>query len=323
MAKRPLLVVTASSLGCFFKCPRQYYLSYVCGWRKRVADDALRFGTAFHKGLEEWFKKSDENPIEAAIATAGDAQEFDAETVMQLKALLNGYFAKWNGAIDAKVLPEREFAVKFPFLRGCIVCGKIDGIVEYADGHKGIIEHKTTSSSIGPMDEYWQTIARDQIALYKAAAEKEGIRIGSIIFDVIRKPTIHLGKNETPEEYGKRLSDDCVGSQVGENPKAKDYKRGSDFYFARREIPILETDMDVLARRLWMFKKLLSTMRSAAKKFKEDGASEMEAFPKCGSVMTCKSCPYRGGVCNMEELPTETWERGRAHEELEIAKRFM
>lgn len=324
MAKRPLLVVTASSLGCFFKCQRQYYLSYVCGWRKRIADDALRFGTAFHKGLEEWFKKIEgKDPIFAAIKTAGEAQEFDAETVMQLKALLNGYFIKWNGAIDAKVLPEREFDVKFPFLRGCVVCGKIDGVVEYADGHKGIIEHKTTSESIGPMDDYWQTINRDQVALYKAAAQKDGVEVTEVLYDVIRKPTIHLGKNETPDDYGARLANDCVGAANGDNPRAKDYKRGADFYFARRTIPLLSADMDALARRLFVFKKLYDTMKRCAKQIVADGGSEIEAYPKCGSVMTCKSCPFRGGACNSAELPEDAWEKGRMFEELTVARKYL
>ena len=324
MAKRPIIVITASSLGCFFKCPRQYYLSYVCGWRKRVADDSLRFGTAFHKGLEEWFKGTPANAaVFEAIATAGDAQEFDAETVMQLKALLNGYFAKWEGAIDAKVMPEREFAVKFPFLRGCVVCGKMDGIVEYSDGHIGIIEHKTTSEAIGPMDDYWQTINRDQVALYKAAAQKEGIDVTEVLYDVIRKPTIHLGKNETPDEYGSRLANDCIGAANGENPRSKDYKRGADFYFARRTIPLLSTDMDALARRLFVFKKIYDTMNRCAKRIVSDGGNEIEAYPKCGSAMVCKTCPFRGGVCNSSELPEDSWEKGRMFEELTVAKKYL
>lgn len=326
MPKRKPTVITASSLSCLFSCARKYYLSYELGYRKRIPDAALRFGTAFHKGLEVWFENAGIGQVErattafkAALATAGD-EEFDAETSQQIVALLTGYFAKW-GSAKFTVEPEREFAVRFPFLRGFVVCGKMDGIVTAEDGTKSLIEHKTTSEDISPLGDYWATINRDQIGIYKAAAEKIGVKFSSVIYDVIRKPTIKCGKDETAEEYGARLAADCVGEQVGDNPRAKGYKRGSDFYFARRDIAVLDCDMDVLALRLYAASKMLATYRRMAKTFEKEGAKAIEAYPKCGSTMVCRFCPFRG-VCSTDELPEEAWERGRAHEELEIAKNF-
>lgn len=343
--KRKPIVLTASSMACLFSCARKYYLSYVLGWRKRKADDALRFGTAFHKGLEVWFdlrmdaqarkegKSEDEKAaieydvgVEAlsfAYETAG-TEEFDGETQAQLAALLFGYFKKWG---DARMMvePEREFAVRFKFLPGVVVCGKMDGIVTLESGVKCLIEHKTTGEDISPLGEYWGSINRDQVALYKAAAEKDGMALASVIYDVIRKPTIRQGKDETAKEYQKRLAADCVGEQeVGQKKDGtpKVVKRGSDFYFARREIPLLDCDMDALARRLFAARAAIRMYRKLEKRFADEGAAAIEAWPRCGSAMVCRFCPFRG-VCGTAELPETEWEKGRMFEELTVARKWL
>lgn len=331
MARRPKTVLTASSVACLFTCPRKYYLSYIEGWRRIRADEALRLGSGVHKGLETRANGGDfQTAMEAVLGEIG-AEEVDAVMTATVSALLAGYFRRYEGdAAQFAVEPEREFAVTFPFLRGVVVCGKMDGVVRFADGRTGIIEHKTTAQDIGVDSDYWQSINRDQIALYKAAAEKMGLAVDAIVYDVIKKPGMKPFK-ATPPEKRKYRADGTLYASCHEADEtadswlarvSEDISGRMDEYYARREIPLLSTDMDRLARRLFAAVRMLKCYAKLAKVFEGEGAKALEAYPRCGSSLVCKSCPFRG-LCDGGEMPAEAWERGRAHEELEIAKRFL
>lgn len=309
--KKPT-ILTASSLATLTSCARKFYLSYEVGLRKKEPADALKFGTAFHAGLEARSKGIERgDAVTMAIAMAGEA-EFYEVTAEKLNSLLIGYYSKWgDGANDpmvADMTPEVEFCFRLPFLRGFALAGKIDGVVTLRDGRRGLIEHKTTSEDISWDSDYWQHINRDQITLYGIAMEKMGLPpVEVYVYDVIRKPTIRQTQKETPVDYGQRLTKDAVEVRP-------------DYYYARREIPLLGCDREGLARRLLAAGKLIKHYRKEAAQMDLSGVWEGEAWLKCGSTMTCKACPYRG-MCDSSEIP-EGFEKGRAHEELEIVKKF-
>ena len=323
-------ILTASSLACLFGCARKYYLSYIEGWRRVRADEALRLGSGFHKGLE-----ARANGMTYPLAMREVMQEVGNESVDAImagtiSALLGGYYVRYATDKDVMTVePEREFAVKFPFLRGVVLCGKMDGVVTFADGRVGIIEHKTTSQDIGVDADYWQYINRDQIALYKAAMERDGKRVDTIIYDVVRKPMIRPFKATPPEKrkYTKdgKLYANCHDADETADSwterVSKEIAEKMDAYYARKEIPLLSSDMDKLARRLYAAVKLIKCYQSIEKSMIDSGAEAVEAWPKCGNQMVCKNCPFRG-VCDTAEMPEGEWERGRAHEELEIVKEY-
>lgn len=306
--KTPPTILTASALAALTSCARKYYLSYELGLRKKDPADALKFGTAYHAGLEARAKGNERTEaVTTAIETAGDAA-FDEVTAEKINALLIGYFTKWGAAADdpmiAEMTPEVEFCFKLPFLRGFAIAGKIDGIVTLRDGRRGLIEHKTTGEDISWDSDYWQHINRDQIALYGIAIEKLHLQpVEVYVYDVIRKPTIRQTQKETPVEYGQRLTKDATEVRP-------------DYYFARREIPLLDCDREGLARRLLAAGNLIKHYRKEAVKMDACGAWAGEAWLKCGSMMTCKACPFRG-MCDSRDIP-EGFEAGRAHEELQI-----
>jgi hypothetical protein len=218
--------------------------------------------------------------------------------------------------------PEQVFAIRIPGVRGVVMRGKIDGVCTLRDGRHGIIEHKTTSEEIATGALYWDTINRDQIALYGIAAEKCGKPVDVYLYDVIRKPTIRCGKGETPEEFTERLKADCIGAEeIGtkKDGTPKVVKHGEDYYFQRREIGILADDRARLVRRLRVAVRLIRANRKQGAKFNAEGAWEGEAWGKCSSVLACRSCQFRG-ICDMGELPVEAgWTKGRFFEELNDA----
>lgn len=306
MSKSIPTILTSSSLVTLTSCARKYYLAYEKGLKKKDIADALRFGTAYHAGLESRGKGADAlQAIKDAIATAGDTA-FDEVTAEKINALLLGYFAKWgddsSDPMISEITPEVEFCIRLPFLRGFAVAGKIDGVVQMRDGRRGLIEHKTTSEDISWDSDYWHNINRDQITLYGIAIEKMKLTpVDVYVYDVIRKPTIRQTQKETPEEYGERLLKDA--SEVR-----------PDYYYARREIPLLGCDREALAKRLMAAANLIRYYRKEGRKMDAIGAWEGDAWLKCGSKIICKSCPFRG-VCDSPETP-EGFEVSRPHEEL-------
>ena len=322
-ASAPQNTLTASSIAALFTCQRRYYLANEIGWKRPESSDALRFGTAFHAALEARAKGAPyPDAMCAAIATA-DGQEFDAATIATLEGLVAGYFAAYNPAEGrdavSEMHPEITFAIKHPAARGFMLRGKIDGLCVFRDGGTGIIEHKTTSEDIAVGALYWDTINRDQIALYGLAAERNGWPVHKYIYDVIRKPTIRCGQNETPDEFAARLKADCIGAEeIGtkKDGTPKVVKHGATYYFQRREIAILADDTARLERRLRVASRLIKQNRKQGAKFAAEGVWDGEAWGKCSSVLVCRSCQYRG-LCDLAEFPADGgWERGHLHDEL-------
>lgn len=315
--------ITASSLATLFSCQRRFYLAHEVGWKKPETSDALRFGSAFHAALEARAKGADfPDAMCAAVATA-EGDELDAATVATLEGLVAGYYARYNPAEGrdevSEMHPEITFAIKHPAARGFTLRGKIDGLCVFRNGQTGIIEHKTTSEDIAVGALYWDTINRDQIALYGIAAERNGWPVDVYLYDVIRKPTIKIKQDETADDFAKRLKADAIGAEetgTTKDGKPKVVKRGEDFYYQRREIAVLADDKARLERRLKVATRLIKGNRKQGAQFAAAGIYEGEAWGKCGSVLVCRSCPYRG-ICDSEELPKDAgWERGHLFEEL-------
>jgi hypothetical protein len=132
------------------------------------------------------------------------------------------------------IASEIEFALPLRNAKGrktgSYIAGKIDGIGRW-NNELAVVEHKTTSDNIEPGSDYWRRLAIDQqISLYYYAAPELGFDVATVLYDVIRKPTIRLRKAETPAEYGVRLAAD-----IAERPA---------YYYCRREIPRLRADLD-------------------------------------------------------------------------------
>lgn len=279
-------LLTNSRMSTARTCLKKHYFAYELGWRPEGDAKALRMGSNCHKGTE--LHSKGETP-ETAISVATrrySRDDFDqAIEAEQIACLLNGYFWYWGEQNLETVAVELQFElpIRSPdtgkALRIFNVGGKIDRIVRLADGRLAVLETKTTGDSIAPDSDYWRRLDLDQqISLYMLAARELGHDVQTVLYDVIRKPSIEpcqvpirdeqgfkivvdeatgervfnykkngdidkpresanaekgwklTTRTETPEEYGVRLAAD-----IGERP---------EFYFARREIPRIDADLE-------------------------------------------------------------------------------
>lgn len=319
----PLTILTQSSMSTFRRCPRQFKYRYELGLVRERSSQPLRFGSAFHLGLEVYGTTAD-----AAISIDKAAASYDvipawadpfdwAVERETLRSLLAGYF--WWYGNDAIEVVNTEGAWHLPLVnpetngasRTFQLAGKIDKIVRLPDGRLAVLEYKTTGEDISDESDYWLRLRADaQISAYVYAARAKGYDVQTVLYDVTRKPeiaprlvpeldadglkivvaangervfndkgkprlsadkekgwTVKSGR-ETPEQFGTRLLAD-----IGERPQ---------FYFARREIPRLESDLAEFADEVWQQSQQIAYTRKRGNWFRNV------------SMMTCRSCSYAG-----------------------------
>ncbi len=244
------ITLTNTALGTFRLCPRKYCNRYVLRLSRVRQATPLRFGAAFHLGLELHSKRAELiDPVAMATANYETCPEWadpldwavERETLRQLLA---GHF--WRYSEDNLNFAVTEQVFELPLInpitgsksRQFVLSGKIDAIVILSDGRLAVLEYKTAGEDIGPDGEYWPRLRCDgQISLYVLAARMTGYNVATVLYDVTRKPTIRLRKDETPEQYSQRLYED-----INARP---------DFYFQRREVPRLEDELSEFQLELW------------------------------------------------------------------------
>ena len=307
-------LLTASRMGSLLSCPRQHYWKYEIGLQATVESAALRFGSAWHRGMEARAKGGDFDGCLGAAVPEGF--EFDEVSVATLAALLRGYIDRYTPDIIAsKSNPETAFCFPLEGSRTFSVAGKMDNLAQLADGRLVIFEHKTTSESIDAESDYWLRLRfNTQLYQYILAARDMGWDVSTVIYDVVRKPAIEPKRVLILDEGGNKIVFDAQGQRVFkkdgspresadkekgfslhsriETPREfadrlyEDLKSRPDFYFARREVPILEDELnEFVAQRLTLSRMILSCRQMEKRVGKRE-----QAWPRNVSSMQCKGC---------------------------------
>lgn len=247
--------MTASRLSCLQACPAMHLLRYELNIRKAASAAPLRTGTLWHKAME-WIITEPldayanlHNAIDSADYPDDDARELDRCTLCNLLA---GYLWRWATADVTVLACEEEFAMPLYSTTGEAsawrVAGKRDKRV-LMDGRELVMEHKTSGEDLAPDSDYWARLRMDpQISVYILSCRMAGSAVDSVLYDVTRKPTIRLKQKETPQEFGARL--------------LADIQTRPDYYYARKEIPRLEADLDAARADLWAYAKLIEHYRA-------------------------------------------------------------
>ena len=266
-------LMTATRMNCLLDCPRKHYWRYEVGLSRATDGAALRFGSAWHDAMEaRWQRMSYEDALATALKTD---RALDETAVATVAGLLERYYHRWQEDPVKSLHPEVEFRHPLPGSRSFDCAGKIDGLGVLHDGRLTLVEHKTTIADIAPDSDYWLRLrANPQVMQYVVAAWALGWDLHTVIYDVTRKPTIHVRKDESPEAYSERL--------------AADTQARPDFYFARREVPILEDDLAEFQIQRLELARLILNFRAAGRKTR----SPEQAWPRHLTEMHCKHCDY-------------------------------
>lgn len=338
-------LLTASRMESLLSCQRRHYWSYEVGLKAITDARALVFGKAWHAAMEaRWQGMAFEDALQAATKDIADLDEIALAT---LSGMLAGYYRKYATCEIVKVLhPEIEFRIPIEGSRTFDSAGKIDGLAVLIDERQGLFEHKTTSDSLDADSDYWARLRFNmQIYQYVQAARSLGWNIEIVIYDVARKPTIAPKQVPTLDEQGRKIVLDANGDRVlkangepretGDSAKgytlqssietpeqyadrlANDIAERPDFYFARREVPILDQDMREFEVQRYELGKLILSLRQAEKRCPD---RPERAWARNVNMMTCRMCPY-SGFClqnitvNLQQPPAG-FQVGEKHQEL-------
>ncbi len=342
-------VLTASRQSCLKRCMRAHYWQFEIGLRKTTdSGQALRFGSAWHRAMEARWNGADwETAFQAAINCASD--QLDEYTCASLAGLLTGYYVLYGVAETyGNLCPEVEFSFPLRHSRKFSVAGKIDSLGTLTDGREALIESKTTGDSIEAGSDYWLRLRfNGQVLQYILAARQLGRDLSEVVYDVVRKPSIRpkhicdldsngkkivvdregrrvLKKNgepresaseadgwivkghiETPHEYNARLSDDTIARP--------------EFYFARREIPIIEEELAEFENERLASAQIINFCRKQERKM----AKPEQAWPRSVTKENCKFCTYApfclASVSPDLQNPPEGFEVGIFNPELDTS----
>jgi hypothetical protein len=313
-------LLTASRMVSLLSCPRKHFWRYECGLRSAANSAALRFGTAWHAAMEVRWRGGDYDAcLNAAVATAtGD--EFDEVTLAKLAALIAGYFEFWASDPVTDLQPEIQFEYSMDGSRSFKLAGKIDGLGRLGiGGPEVLVEHKTTVESVEPESDYWIKLRADlQLMQYVLAARRHGRDPAIVFYDVTRKPSI-APKNIAPvDEAGCKYVMDAAGARVfkkdGTPRETGDTEKGytvltrletaeeygirlradigarPDFYYARREVPVLEGDLREFETQRFELAKMILAFRQAERRT----GIRQRAWPR-NVGMTCRmGCEFAG-----------------------------
>lgn len=285
-------LLTHSSMAAFKECRRKFYYSYQLGLRRIDDSRALRMGSAFHAGIAAL----NTGGIQEACNIVRDAyarcpEQFDlyewqieCETILRLVCAYD-----WRWSVSPLEYVVTEGAFQIPLTNPATsapsqifdLAGKIDGIVRLEDGRLAVKETKTVSEDLSIGSDYWRRLRIDhQISLYIHAARQANYPVDTVLYDVVRKPSISPTAVPLVDENGVKIVLDAAGERV-KNKDGKTWRQTSDtekgfvlqtrpmtveewgnklsediaarpdFYFARVEIPRLDQDIEEFRTELW------------------------------------------------------------------------
>jgi hypothetical protein len=313
-------VLTASRMGCAMKCLRQHYYQCEVGLQKLEVGLALRIGSAWARAMEARWKRA---TYEGALASAlPDGIELDAFSLSTVAALLAGYYDYYGKRENlAKIHPEVQFA--YDLGEGFTVEGKMDGLGSLKDGRSVLIEDKTTRESLDPASDYWLRLSFNmQLFQYVLAAREHGWDVSVVLYDVTRKPSIRPrkevgdldseGRKIVVDSEGKRVFN-LAGKNKGEPRQSADAAKGyfikchketpdefcdrlwidtrtrPEFYFQRREVPILDGDLEAFESQRLAIARLILSLRANEKGLRNPA----DAWPRNVSKDTCNYCSFK------------------------------
>lgn len=299
MATLKVKTIGASKLATLRRCPRGFYYSHILGLEPDSDTPPLRMGSVWH-GCQE-AKNNEATLVEIlkyvcayyeALGKPQDVTDYDWEIEREtVKTLFAGYWDYYKDDDDLTV-EEAETSFDIPVenpatsgvSRTFTNTGRIDAIGGYKD-EQVIVEYKLTGSAIDD-ERFWMRLRADgQITQYVIGARALGHDVGSVLYIVTRKPTIHpkqipmlddkdfkivldadgqrvYKKNGEPRQSGDKakgwkLQTEIEPVNVYRARLAKDILARPEFYYQRRIVPRLDDEIEEYKDELWQQSQML------------------------------------------------------------------
>lgn len=282
--------LNTSRINLMLKCNRAHFLRYEIGIETTSQGQALRFGSAFHRALAARATGSD---YQAALAAGiGPTQDLNELDIAILAGLLCGYYDHYKTDPIKELHPEVELSAKMDGNRSFHFWATLDGLATLNDSRLALVEHKTTSESLDSDSGYWDALKFNaQVIGYVDIARENDWPLDTVIYDVVKKPTIRQKQTETVMDFAMRLKDDT--------------RTRPEFYYARREVPVLDADIAEYKAMRDCVARQITAARIQQKRYDKPS----HAWPRCVGRFTCSNCEYssfclQGIEASREQIPS-------------------
>lgn len=320
-------------MGSVMRCLRQHFWRYEVGLTTESTKIELQIGSAWARAMEvRWLGRDYDAALAAAVPVGID---LDIMTVEMIGALLAGYYDRYGD--DDVVHAEPEYYFNHSIIRSWSSRGLMD--CNATRGNRRIlIESKTTSYSLDADSEYWLRLRFNlQILNYASAARYENKPFDFGFYDVTRKPRLRPKKIPTLDADGKKIvineqgqrvfldrkkkdgsvvatdkpkqsADIDLGQTLQSRPETpaeysdrlyQDIRSRFDFYFKRREIPILEKEINAFERQRLAIISIIEGCRAQEQTTPECVAGKVvtprdpEAWPRNVCAQNCNFCQFK------------------------------
>lgn len=240
----------------------------------------------------------------------------------KIRGLMVGYSNRWADAGWETIEIEQTFHLPIinpetskpsrTFTHG----GKYDGVIRWpASGKIMLLEHKTCSEDItDPNAPYWRRMTIDsQVSHYMLANWQDGRKLDGTLYDVLRKPAIRpkdITKADqkilsawgtycghaVPIEY-RTL--DRENADLYEIRLIADIAERPDWYFGRRVINRLDSEVLEFSQELWDVGQTMIDARNNDRHFRNDAA--------CNAYGSY--CEYIGVCSGQESIESDKWRK--------------
>jgi hypothetical protein len=199
---------SVSRLKLFHECRRKAWWHYETGIEPIGRDETpLYLGGLVHECLEAFYLGRPINDLIVGKTLAADAGDEQASLVRaHASGMMAGYVARYVSEPWTIVALEQDFRVHVPGTLADLG-GRIDGLVSPTPGMVDLLEHKTAATvDRNYLEKLWSDL---QILAYCWAQRRAGVHVSGIAYNVLRKPSIRLRRDETWEDYGVRCAEWC------------------------------------------------------------------------------------------------------------------
>ena len=199
---KPYRLLTYSNIGLFLECPMKYYFRNILKIVPMRRSSALTIGSIYHDAIERHYKGQEVDEFIVNECSKSSSYLETNDDVM-IQGMVKGFVNRFKDS-QFEII-DNEILFDIPYDDIFHRCGKVDAKMVSKNGEHYLGEWKTT----GSIDTFVKKIQTDNQANNYLWALDDKPYHGAI-FRIAKKSALRQKKNESIEEFRKRIFDDYL-----------------------------------------------------------------------------------------------------------------
>ena len=304
------MIYSASRQKTFCRCPREYYHSYIQGYKQAMKHPWLQFGSNIDDLLAIYDTEGFLKMMENIPRFFSDPYE-----LIDVRVLLEHYQEKFGDkilpVIDLEERPGNQWHFQYnldpPHVEesDIVYQGYLDKVTE-VKGWVSFVERKTTSQAINYTSAYWNGLETDKQVVGYSWAVGKAIEnpVNKAVYEVLRKPaSVNAKLLKRVDNKKNPLSLDDYEANVREY-----FKDPKQTMVARKSLWIPQSNRDEWVHDLVADDDTIKNMKLNQAGYESQGIDGRYAWPRCDNSCDafggCLFAPVCSGETEVESLQT-------------------